>query len=210
MEALSALALLLKGIVKTDLKSATPLKIPSLFQATVKEVDGNNILLAWKNETIKAKLETTAKKGETLILQFKGEKDGQHFYRVLARSAEGAQDNCTGWHVLLSPEEEMRPAFLTVKHYRNNSGGAAKNAYLDIIFPTDSFGFVGIRILSYQKPYPCCFLVEKEEYGKILYDSASLWFADLDPDDFPITLRQFQVMDRKELVRDSSLFNQRA
>ncbi len=211
MEAINSLALLVKNMLKADSISTGSGKIPSIFKAVVKEVDGNSILLAWQNQTIKAKLETTAQKGETLVLQLKEEKDGQLFYRVLARFVEEQQYNSTGWQVLLTPTGNKKPSFLRVQYYSSSKGGETPGSTcLDIVFPTHSFGFVGIRFFSLQKPYPCCFLVEKEEYGKVLQNSASVWFADMDPGDFPVTLQQFRIIDRNELVKDSSLLNHRA
>ncbi|UNC91920.1 hypothetical protein [Candidatus Contubernalis alkaliaceticus] len=209
MDAVSSIASFIKNIIGTNLQTDSTQIIPHLFSAKVSKVEGDQVLLKWNNQFISARLETTAKIGETLLLQFNGENDGQQLYKVLARSEQGQQDNYMGWQLLLYPEDKNHPTLFTVRHYKNKAGGL-KDPCMDIVFPTSSLGFVGIRFFSFRKPFPCCFLVEKEECGELLQSTAAVWFSGFDKNEFPVTFQQFQVINTNEYLRGSSFLNQKA
>lgn len=209
MQPISSIALILKSIIGADLQTATTQELPHIIKAIVNKVDVNKVSLAWNNQQIEARLETVVKKGETLLLQHNGKKDGQHYYKILARLEEQQQtNNYTGLQAVIFTEGK-KPALLTVRNY-NKADAQLTSPCLDIVFPTVSFGFVGIRVFSFNKPYPCCFLVEKEEYGKLFQDLTSVWFAGTGEDKFPVNFQPFHVISGKEYMKGSTILDRKA
>jgi len=178
--------------------------LPRLLTAEVQEISGKTVIIKWQHKLIHAVLETQVKKGEKLLLQLTAEKDGLKYYKVLARYNEDVDPN-TSWYTLVLPEQEinqeMRPPFIAVKKHKK-----ADNTpfWLDIVLPTQSMGIVGVRIYAFQKPYPCSFLVENQEYGKLLTDSVSAWLTAAGLE-LPIEFKPFVLIRRHEYFPHSLL-----
>ncbi|NLP36694.1 MAG: hypothetical protein GX357_03480 [Firmicutes bacterium] len=199
-------------ILPTFLRDLLPLQnnqlppvLPNVLTAEVKEISGKAVILRWQHKLIHAVLETKVKEGEKLLLQLTDEKDGLKYYKVLARYSEDIDPNI-GWYTLQLPEQEMNPPFIAVKKQKKS---ANTPFWLDIVLPTANMGIVGVRIYSLQKPYPCSFLVENKEYGKLLTDSALSWLAAVNGEELPLELKPFVLIRRQDYLQ-SSLFDHKA
>ena len=209
MQSINSITGILKSMFSTGLDGQSALKIPPVFAAVVADVTENKVTLLWQDKKIDAKLETAVKKNERLLLQLTEEKDGQQFYKVLARSQEGQTDSSVYWHTVVVSNGEMTPYYLVVKEYRQSKKNNPSSPFLDIVFPTANLGFAGLRILSCEKPYSCCFLVEEADCGKLLTDMTVKWLAD-SKEVIPITLKPFSIIRRQDYLHNSPVINRKA
>lgn len=183
--------------------------LPRMLTAEVQEISGNIVIIKWQHRLLHAVLETQVKKGEKLLLQFTGEKDGLNYYKVLARYNDDSDLN-TSFYTLMLPEpenrQELHPPFIYVKKQKKHDNSPL---WLDIVMPTQNMGMAGVRLYSLQEPYACSFLVENEEYGKLLTESARAWLLAATGEELPIEFKPFVLIRRQEYF-PTSLVDQKA
>lgn len=201
MTSIQAITFLIKNLVGSDTGTSD---LPKIIQATVKSVDAGRVLLIWNQKQIEAMLETQVRVGETLLLRFREKKEGQDYYRILARFEEEPAGSHGGLQAVIYAEEN-HPTVVSLKRY-----GKAEHEGVpcfDIVIPTANFGFMGIRVFTLNKPYHCCFLVEKEEYGRLFQDLAAIWFSDELPQ---VVFRSFQLINSKNYGTQNAILDRKA
>ena len=177
-----AMSRLVRDVVQKDTDTGQRYSLPERMVAQVKETKKEMALLRWEGKTFKARVDVPVKKGEYLLLHFKGIEEGKRYYQVKARSFEPVIQNGSRYptqHMLLQNSYGI-PFPLIYRYYedRERKQGANREddaqketVVLDFIVETQNLGLIIIRISRKQGCYCIHLLVESEDQGKKLYES---------------------------------------
>jgi len=159
--------------------------------ARVLKVDSNNIVLWSDKGRLTGKVETPVFKGEHLLLEFSGLKEGRLHYRILARSGlpqESTEGQNTGetrqpslWSFLVSPAPGFSAYPVLVRYnpyagdepaFFEESSEVQRRSILEFIVETRNLGLVMIKLQLLDENVHCTFLVEEERAGRALEEEA--------------------------------------
>ncbi len=188
------------------------LKLPAKLIATIKKIDQDLALLAWKGKSFYVQIDTPVKENELLLLQLKKESQGKQFYQVIARSpAEGENPGTTSWYVFPLQKENTPPLpFLKLnyfQHQKRNYNDEPAGPSLEIALQTRHLGFIILRLSSLAPPYTCRLLVEEEGYGTLLQSSLPLLQEQLEKQSLPVIFLPFKVIPSPEKKTDETESN---
>ncbi len=173
---------LVRDAVQKEKPSLPQSSLPERLIAQVKESGKELAVLRWEGRTFTARIDVPVKKGEYLLLQFKGTKEGKLYYKVQARSYEPFVQEGTRHptqHLLLQNSHGM-PFPLIYRSYEKpeekqeenrSTGEAEETPVFDLIIETRNLGFIILRLSRKQGIYYLCLLVESEEQGRLLHES---------------------------------------
>jgi len=162
--------------------------IPESLVAKVTALKGEAAVLRWDGGTFTAVLNAEVTPGETLLLSYKGMKEGRSHYRIMARfpggkdlnSAAIGGESSESFLLGIMPggvkQDGQTPALLRF-YSRGNQQRAEElesEPLLELFIDTEHFGLVLVRFFYYPggKKLDCRFVVESKEAGEALQHEA--------------------------------------
>ncbi len=173
---------LVNDAIRKDKASGQQQNLPERLVAHVKEAKTELALLRWEGKTFTARIDVPVKKGEYLMLQFKGMKEGKFFYRVLARSFEPIIQEGSRYptqHMLVQNSYGI-PYPLLYRYYEDREERQEEEkaetetkevVVLDFAVETQNFGLIIVRISRKHGVYYLHLLAESEDQGKDLHEA---------------------------------------
>ena len=193
--------------------------------ARVIKTEGSRVMLHSSKGPLTGKVETPVFRGEQLLLEFAGIREGQLHFRILARSGgnpetlEGNQETkFTYWWSLLVnaghdiPDYPLLVRYLPSQHHaeeenhydNNNANTSPKVSFLELIVDTHNLGLIMIRIEVASPHVHCKFLVESQEAGEALEREARATLGEAEPLDNNHHLLDWNIHPvRKELAKNA-------
>lgn len=167
--------------------------IPETLVAKVTGLKGDAAVLRWEGGSFTALLNARVTTGENLLLRYTGRREGQSYYRIMARLPASGENRLPGnrgaaGEPLLfglmpasSAERGSRPALVRFlpPGKRPVTSGKEQEPLLELFLDTESFGLVLVRFYYEQKNrLQCKFVVESREAGYKLEHEAQRLIAE--------------------------------
>jgi len=152
--------------------------------ARVVDIKAGKVVLSSPKGKLTGKIETPVYRGEQLLLEFSGIKEGRVNFSILARTGATAdlteatpENRYPSWWSLLVNAGMQLPEYPVLIRYipvnreqkkSNYNSSDASSSVMELIIDTGNLGLIMIRIEFNQQKMHCSFLVEDQEAGKAL------------------------------------------
>ncbi len=174
-----------RDVVQKEIGPGQRYNLPERMVAQVKEPKKQWTLLRWEGKVFAARVDVPVKKGEYLLLRFKGIKEGKLFYQVQARSFEPIFQEGSRYptqHILIQNSFGI-PFPLLYRYYEEKGKNQNEDhqddpqseiIVLDFAVDTQNLGLIILRISRKQDCYFISMLVESEDKGQRLKESLEI------------------------------------